>query len=143
MVVPKNLRNGEEQYEHTVKTYIRYYYRDMDGRLFITTKPTLDECKAEKDKWLRDNKRCSMSLKPDVAPKERAKRRQEFLEYYDNGALNDIIEGYVKIVFDDLGLTDYLDGYSFTRMFDEVGATEAWRRTVKKYNLLNVRRVWI
>lgn len=132
MVVLKNLKNGEEQYEHTVKTYIRYYYRDMDGRLFITTKPTLDECKAEKGKWLQDNERSSISLKPDIATEERAERRQKFLEYYDNGALNDIIEGYVKIVFDDLGLTDYLDGYSFTRLFDEVCAIEAWRRTVKK-----------
>lgn len=131
MVNPKDLRNGEEQYEHKTKTYIRYYYRDIDGKLFITTKLTLDECKAEKDKWLKDNKRSSMPLKPNVAAKEMAKRRQKFLEYYDNGTLNEIIEGYVEIVFDDLGLTDYLYGYNFTRLFDEAGTTEAWRRTIE------------
>lgn len=58
----------------------------------------------------------------------RERRRQKLLEYYDNGTLNDIIEGYIKIAFDELRLTERLDGFSFTNLFDEYTVTDAWRR---------------
>ena len=43
----------------------------------------------------------------------------------DTGMFNSIIEGYCRIVFDDLGLTDKLKGYSFYSLFDMVSAKQA------------------
>ncbi len=34
------------------RTLVQYDYRSEDGELFSCVKPTLDECRAERDKWL-------------------------------------------------------------------------------------------
>ncbi len=60
MLDPKNVRNGEEQYEEFErrrKIYVQYDYRDVDGKLFSTIKPTLDECRAARDEWLKNKER--------------------------------------------------------------------------------------
>lgn len=60
MLDPKNIRNGEEQYEEFErrrKIYVQYDYRDVDGKLFSTIKPTLDECRATRDEWLKNKER--------------------------------------------------------------------------------------
>jgi hypothetical protein len=50
---------GEEKYTRCVlgafrgKFYYQYDYRNKDGELFSTLKETLDECRAERDKWLQ------------------------------------------------------------------------------------------
>lgn len=50
---------GTEKYEkfqvgmgRRRRTLIQYDYRHTDGELFSCVKPTLDECQAERDKWL-------------------------------------------------------------------------------------------
>lgn len=50
---------GTEKYEKIQigmgrrrRTLIQYDYRHTDGELFSCAKPTLDECRAERDKWL-------------------------------------------------------------------------------------------
>ena len=34
------------------RTLVQYDYRHTDGELFSCVKPTLDGCRAERDKWL-------------------------------------------------------------------------------------------
>ena len=34
------------------RTLVQYDYRHTDGELFSCVKPTLDECRMERDKWL-------------------------------------------------------------------------------------------
>lgn len=53
------------------------------------------------------------------------KKPDEINAMCDTGMFNDIIEGYCRIVFNDLGLSDKLSDYSFSRLFDEVSAEEA------------------
>lgn len=55
---------GTEKYEsfrigygRKRRTLIQYDYRDFDGTLFTCVKPTLDECRAERNKWLTTKKR--------------------------------------------------------------------------------------
>ena len=36
--------------------YYQYDYRHTDGELFSCVKPTLDECRAARDKWLNAKK---------------------------------------------------------------------------------------
>lgn len=55
---------GTEKYEsfqfsyaRRKRTLIQYDYRDYDGTLFSCVKPTLDECRAEKDKWITAKRR--------------------------------------------------------------------------------------
>lgn len=50
---------GQEQYEkfsrkigRYTKKYVAYDYRWTDGELFSCVKPTLDECRTERDLWL-------------------------------------------------------------------------------------------
>lgn len=65
MLDPKNLSNGEEQYEEFErrrglrkrKMYVQYDYRDTDGELFSIIKPTLDACRAARDEWLKNKER--------------------------------------------------------------------------------------
>ena len=64
MLNPKNIVAGEEQYEkfksrdrRRGKSYVQYDYRDADGELFSTVKPTLDECRKERDEWLNSKER--------------------------------------------------------------------------------------
>ena len=60
MLDPKNLNNGKEQYEQFKrrrKTYVQYDYRDTDGELFSTVKPTLADCRAARDEWLKSKER--------------------------------------------------------------------------------------
>ena len=52
---------GTEKYEklqtgigRRKRTLVQYDYRHMDGELFACVKPTLDECRAARDKWLNN-----------------------------------------------------------------------------------------
>ncbi len=51
--------NGKEKYSRVIagafrgKPYIRYDYTHTDGTLYSTVQPALDECREERDKWLR------------------------------------------------------------------------------------------
>lgn len=53
---------GTEKYEKfgfshkPRKTYIQYDYRDTDGTLFSIVRPTLEECRNQRDKWLQKRK---------------------------------------------------------------------------------------
>ncbi|GHU60052.1 hypothetical protein AGMMS49975_28620 [Clostridia bacterium] len=56
MADPKNLKNGEEQYEKFThgtgrrkKSYVQYDYRDSNGKLFSIVRPTLEECRQARD----------------------------------------------------------------------------------------------
>ena len=48
---------GTERYEtfrnHTGKRFVMYDYRDLDGTLFSIVKPTLEECRAAKNEWIK------------------------------------------------------------------------------------------
>ena len=52
-------KKGQEKYVKCVlgafrgRTYYQYDYRHTDGELFSTLKPTLEQCREEKDKWLQ------------------------------------------------------------------------------------------
>ena len=50
---------GQEQYEtftrrigRKTKKYTAYDFRDHDGELFSTVKPTLADCRSARDEWL-------------------------------------------------------------------------------------------
>ena len=54
---------GTEKYEkfqtgigRRKRTLVQYDYRHTDGELFSCVKPTLDECRAARDKWLNAKK---------------------------------------------------------------------------------------
>lgn len=49
-------------YGRRERTLIQYDYRDYDGTLFSIVKPTLDECRTERDKWLATKKRKENNL---------------------------------------------------------------------------------
>lgn len=60
MLNPKNVSNGEEQYEQFKrrrKMYVQYDYRDIDGELFSTVKPTLVACREARNEWLKSKER--------------------------------------------------------------------------------------
>lgn len=65
MLNPKNLDNGEEQYEtferkrgpRERKVFVQYDYRDIGGNLFSTVKSTLYECRVARDEWLKSKER--------------------------------------------------------------------------------------
>ncbi len=52
-------KEGQEKYVKCVlgafrgRTYYQYDYRHTDGELFSTLKPTLEQCRELKDKWLQ------------------------------------------------------------------------------------------
>ena len=55
---------GAEKYERFQlgigrrrRTLVQYDYRHTDMELFSCVKPTLDECRAERDKWLMAKER--------------------------------------------------------------------------------------
>ena len=55
---------GTEKYERFQsgigrrrRTLVQYDYRSEDGELFSCVKPTLDECRAARDKWLDERRR--------------------------------------------------------------------------------------
>ncbi len=55
---------GTEKYEKSQtgigrrkRTLMQYDYRHTDGELFSCVKPTLDECRAARDKWLTAKER--------------------------------------------------------------------------------------
>jgi hypothetical protein len=57
MLVPKNIRPGEEQYEYykdrvSIKRRCAYDYRDNDGTLFSCIRLTLEDCRRARDAWL-------------------------------------------------------------------------------------------
>lgn len=51
-------QKGQEQYEtfcinrRTRKKAVQYDYRDLDGELFSCVRPTLKECRGQRDIWL-------------------------------------------------------------------------------------------
>ena len=54
MLNPKNLANGQEQYETFTAArnpYYQYDYRHTDGELFSCVKPTLEACRQARDAW--------------------------------------------------------------------------------------------
>jgi len=58
MLNPRNLTNGQEQYEAfkssiARKKAVQYDYRDTDGELFSCVRPTLESCRAARDAWLQ------------------------------------------------------------------------------------------
>lgn len=57
------------------------------------------------------------------------KSKSEINEMCDSGMFNSIIKGYCLKVFDDLGLSDRLVGYSFSRLFDYMSAEEARQKS--------------
>jgi|GEM_PF-43499 len=68
---------GTEKYERFQsgigrrrRTLVQYDYRHpIDRELFSCVKPTLDECRAARDKWLNGKSSVSCPLKPsDSAP---------------------------------------------------------------------------
>ena len=55
---------GTEKYERFQtgigrrrRTLVQYDYRHTDGELFACVKPTLDECRTARDKWLNEERR--------------------------------------------------------------------------------------
>ena len=55
---------GTEKYEkfqmgygRKRRTVVQYDYRHTDGELFSCVKPTLENCRAERDKWLAEKQR--------------------------------------------------------------------------------------
>jgi len=61
MLNPRNLPNGQEQYEAfksnvTRKKAVQYDYRHTDGELFSCVRPTLESCRAARDAWLEKDK---------------------------------------------------------------------------------------
>jgi hypothetical protein len=58
MLNPTTLRNGHEQHEEykdriTKKTRVQFDYRHTDGELFSCIKPTLEDCWAALDGWIK------------------------------------------------------------------------------------------
>lgn len=54
---------GTELYEKFISGFgrkkrrlVQYDYRHTDGELFSCVKPTLEECRAARDKWLTDKR---------------------------------------------------------------------------------------
>lgn len=61
-LTPRNLGNGQEQYEtftsrmfRKPSTYVHYDYRHTNGKLFSCVAKTLDEAHARRDQWLSEN----------------------------------------------------------------------------------------
>lgn len=59
MLNPRNLANGQEQYETfksniTRKTAVQYDYRHTDGELFSCVKPMLEACRKARDAWVKE-----------------------------------------------------------------------------------------
>ncbi len=55
MLNPKNLANGQEQYETFTAArnpYYQYDYRHTDGELFSCIKRTLEACRQAKENWI-------------------------------------------------------------------------------------------
>lgn len=54
---PKNLGNGQEQYEFFSamgKPRVQYDYRDCEGELFSCVAKSLDEARARRDAWVTE-----------------------------------------------------------------------------------------
>lgn len=58
---PRNLGNGQEQYEtftsrmlREPSTYIQYDYRHTNGKLFSCVAKTLDDARARRDQWIKE-----------------------------------------------------------------------------------------
>lgn len=59
---PRNLGNGQEQYETFTSRMFRkpsvrvqYDYRHVDGKLFSCVARTLDDARARRDHWIKEN----------------------------------------------------------------------------------------
>lgn len=62
MLNPKKLGRGLEQYEEytsrvTKKPLVQYDYRHIDGKLFSCVRPTLEQCRAARDEWIKGGSR--------------------------------------------------------------------------------------
>lgn len=60
MLEPKNLTNGEEQYEEYYssilkKNLVQYDYRHFNGKLFSCVKPSLERCRLARDEWIENS----------------------------------------------------------------------------------------
>jgi len=70
---------GQEKYTKCVlgaflgTIYYQYDYRHTDGELFSTLKETLDECRAERDKWIQGKNR--KRLHPNILQKMQEGKR--------------------------------------------------------------------
>ena len=58
MLYPKNLPNGQEQFEPFYSSvrrsnWVQYDYRHTTGELFSCVARTLDICRQKRDLWLR------------------------------------------------------------------------------------------
>jgi hypothetical protein len=67
MLNPRNLTNGQEQYEAfkssiTRKKAVQYDYRDTDGELFSCVKSTLGACRQAKDNWIKRRESAAWKL---------------------------------------------------------------------------------
>jgi len=59
MLNPQSLKPGQEQHEEYCSTithecYVQYDYRHTDGELFSCVRSTLEKCRKERDKWLKN-----------------------------------------------------------------------------------------
>ena len=59
---PQHVRNGQEQHEYywglkrpgkPASKLFQYDYRHTDGTLFSCVAPTLEDCRAKRDEWLK------------------------------------------------------------------------------------------
>lgn len=104
MINPQNLKNRQEQFEEFVSTsnkkiYIQYDYRDENGKLFSCIKPTLNECREEKNNWIKRSQKPSINNENDkrfrdkngnltIYTQELAQATiKEAEEYYQDGEL--------------------------------------------------------
>jgi len=55
MLDPAKLKRGAEQWETfriRGKEFVQYDYRHIDGELFSTVRPTLEQCREERRYWV-------------------------------------------------------------------------------------------
>ena len=60
MLDPKNLKNGEEQFEDywsrvTHRAYVQYDYRHTNGEFFSCIANNEEEAREKRDKWISKN----------------------------------------------------------------------------------------
>jgi len=51
------IKNDEELIHYfnvNDKDFCQYHYRNLDGKLFTVIKPTLEQCRAERDTWVQN-----------------------------------------------------------------------------------------
>lgn len=71
MLNPRNLANGQEQYETfrsniTRKTAVQYDYRHTDGRFFSCVKSTLEACRQARENWIKKDDITTQNTKGEM-----------------------------------------------------------------------------